>query len=152
MFWRLQTSFYTFIYHIHLIFISTHLNFLHHLFPEGADLCGAGNGHVLWALVLTGHAVESPRILLDVAVQVGLRTHQITAQWRMERKQLTKATSTAGFAYSWANKWVIRQTLKKWKVLYVNSKLFGYFKLNRAFCGVYQGHRHLESLSLIYSY
>lgn len=54
----------------------THLHFLHHLLAEGADLGGAGDGHVLRALVLAAHAVEARRLLRRVVVQIRLTGKQ----------------------------------------------------------------------------
>ena len=55
-----------------LILTWTHLNLLHDLLPEGAHLGGAGDGHVLGALVLAGDAVERRGVLLHVVAQVRL--------------------------------------------------------------------------------
>lgn len=49
-----------------------HLQFLHHLLAEGADLGGAGDGHVLRTLVLAGHPIEGAALILDVGVEVCL--------------------------------------------------------------------------------
>lgn len=49
-----------------------HLYFLDHLLAEGADLGGAGDGHVLRALVLAGDAVEGRGVVLHVMIQVRL--------------------------------------------------------------------------------
>lgn len=52
--------------------VGTHLHFLHHLLAEGADLGGAGDAHVLRALVLAGDAVEGRRVLRRAVIQVRL--------------------------------------------------------------------------------
>lgn len=44
-----------------------HLHLLDHLLAKGADFGGAGDGHVLRALVLAGDAVERCRVVLHVA-------------------------------------------------------------------------------------
>ena len=55
-----------------IAFVSSHLHLLHDLLPEGAHLGGAGDGHVLGALVLAGDAVECRGVLLHVVAQVRL--------------------------------------------------------------------------------
>lgn len=49
-----------------------YLHFLHHLLAEGADLGGAGDDHVLGALVLAGDAIEGAALVLNVGVEVCL--------------------------------------------------------------------------------
>lgn len=49
-----------------------YLHFLHHLLAEGAHLGGAGDDHVLGALVLAGHPVEGAALILHVGVEVCL--------------------------------------------------------------------------------
>lgn len=56
------------------IYIHPHLHLLDHLLAEGADLGGAGDGHVLRALVLAGDAVEGSGVVLHVMIQVRLET------------------------------------------------------------------------------
>lgn len=52
--------------------VHSHLYFFNHLFSKRANFGRAGDGHILRALVLTGHTVKPSRILLDVTVQVSL--------------------------------------------------------------------------------
>ena len=52
--------------------VRAHLHLLHHLLAKGADLGGAGDGHVLGTLVLAGHPVEGAALILDVGVEVCL--------------------------------------------------------------------------------
>ena len=47
------------------------LDLLDDLLAEGAHLGGAGDGHVLVALVLRRHGVEGAGVLVDVGAQVG---------------------------------------------------------------------------------
>lgn len=54
-----------------------HLHLLHDLLAEGADFGGAGDGHVLGALVLAGHTVEGRWVVLHVVVQVRLKAQSI---------------------------------------------------------------------------
>ncbi len=56
-----------------------YLHFLNDLFAKRANLCGAGDGHVLRALVLTAHSIKSPSFVLNVAVQVSLWSNEIVA-------------------------------------------------------------------------
>ena len=49
-----------------------YLYFLHHLLAEGAHLGGAGDDHVLGALVLAGHPVEGAALVFHVGVEVCL--------------------------------------------------------------------------------
>ena len=58
----------------------SYLHLLHHLLAKGAHLGGAGDGHVLGALVLARHAVERPGVILHVAVQVCLGWGSNTGQ------------------------------------------------------------------------
>lgn len=52
----------------------THLHFFHHLLPEGAHFGWDGDGHVLWAAVLTADSIEGARSILDATViQIRLR-------------------------------------------------------------------------------
>lgn len=53
--------------------LTSHLNFLDHLFSKGADLCRDTDGDVFCSAVLAAHAVEHTRTFLDVAAQVGLK-------------------------------------------------------------------------------
>ena len=50
----------------------THLHLLHDLLPKGAHLGGDGDGHVLCTAVLAADTIESPRPILDRAVQIRL--------------------------------------------------------------------------------
>lgn len=54
------------------IWIHPHLHLFDHLLAEGADLGGAGDGHVLGALVLAGDTVEGCGVVLHVVIQVRL--------------------------------------------------------------------------------
>lgn len=59
--------------------VDAYLYFLYNLFAERTNFGGAGDGHVLRALVLTAHSIEAPRFIQNVAVQVRLRTNKIRA-------------------------------------------------------------------------
>lgn len=52
--------------------MASYLNFLHHLLAERTDLRGAGDDHVLGALVLAGDPIEGAAFILDVGVEVCL--------------------------------------------------------------------------------
>lgn len=57
----------------------THLHFFHHLLPEGAHFGWDGDGHVLWAAVLTADSVEGARSILDATViQIRLRKNTLS--------------------------------------------------------------------------
>lgn len=69
------------------VILSPHLNLLNHLLAKGADLGGAGDCHVLRALVLAGHTVEGCGVVLHVIIQVRLET---TEQRRQHEHQATE--------------------------------------------------------------
>lgn len=69
------------------VILSPHLNLLNHLLAKGADLGGAGDCHVLRALVLAGHTVEGRGVVLHVIIQVRLET---TEQRRRRKHQVTE--------------------------------------------------------------
>lgn len=55
----------------------SHLHLLHNLFPKGAHFGGAGNGHIVWRLVLTCYSVERTLVLLQqVGANVCPELHQ----------------------------------------------------------------------------
>lgn len=60
-----------------MLLFRPHLHFLDHLLAERADLGGAGDGHVLGALVLAGDTIKGCGVVLHVVIQVRLaKRHQ----------------------------------------------------------------------------
>lgn len=46
----------------------TYLYFFYYLLPKGAHFGGTGDCHIFRTLILTGHTVKSPGIVLNTAV------------------------------------------------------------------------------------
>jgi hypothetical protein len=74
-------------YVIYRIYFFTHLHLLDDLLAKGAHLSWAGDCHVLGALILTGHSIESPHFILNVAVQVSLGTTNNT-KWVVGKTEM----------------------------------------------------------------
>lgn len=74
-------------------FIHPHLHFLDHLLAERANLCGAGDGHVLGALVLAGDTIEGCGVVLHVVIQVRLA--------KTDQKKPSVKASLMGMYFKW---------------------------------------------------